>query len=395
MIKLEVHNNAARAVMAIEKCALRSKRSSIMNNSDIRILVVDDEEKISSRVSRLLEREGYQTDVAYSGDEAIHKLSTRRYEIVLTDLNMPGKSGFDVMEYLQKEQIDTLPLVLTGYASVEGAINAIKLGAYDFIKKPVDAATLAMVVNRAAERVVLQRENARNLEELKKLNELKNEFLSVVSHDLRSPLSTIGGYVNYLLKKGSFNDLEKRYLLIIRDIADNLYQLVNELLDVSKLETGIMSISREETDISEIISTSINNFLLLAIDKNNQIIFQNNLSDPLAFIDRMKILQVLNNLIGNAIKFTENGTITVAASDADSLIRVSVADTGVGIPSEKLEKIFSAYTIHKSSGTRGEKGTGLGLQICKRFVELHGGTIRVMSSVSRGSTFEFIIPRGQ
>lgn len=366
-----------------------------MNNHDIRILVVDDEEKIASRVSRLLEREGYLVDVAYSADEAMHKLSARRYEIVLTDLNMPGKNGFDVMEYLQKEQIDTLPMVLTGYASVEGAINAIKLGAYDFIKKPVDAATLAMVVNRAAERVILLRENARNLEELKKLNELKNEFLSVVSHDLRSPLSTIGGYVNYLLKKGIFNDLEKRYLLIIRDIAENLYQLVNELLDVSKLEAGIMSINREPTDISEIISTSINNFLLLAIDKNNQILFQNALSDPIAFIDRMKILQVMNNLIGNAIKFTENGTITVAAAEKDSCIVISVSDTGVGIPAEKIEKIFSAYTIHKSSGTRGEKGTGLGLQICKRFVELHGGTIRVTSSVSGGSTFEFIIPRGQ
>ncbi len=366
-----------------------------MDNCNIRILIVDDEEKIASRVSRLLEREGYITDVAYGADEAMHKLGARRYEILLTDLNMPGKSGFDVMVYLQREQIDTLPLVLTGYASVEGAINAIKLGAYDFIKKPVDAATLAMVVNRAAERVILLKEHARNLEELKKLNELKNEFLSVVSHDLRSPLSTIGGYVNYLLKKGSFNDLEKRYLLIIRDIAENLYQLVNELLDVSKLEAGIMSINREHTDIAEIISMSINNFLILAIDKNNQIVFQNTITNPLAYIDRMKVLQVMNNLIGNAIKFTENGTITVAASDADSHIRISVTDTGIGIPPEKLEKIFSAYTIHKSSGTRGEKGTGLGLQICKKFVELHGGTIRVTSTVPGGSTFEFIIPRGE
>jgi signal transduction histidine kinase len=366
-----------------------------MDNRDIRILVVDDEEKIATRVSRLLEREGYHADVAYSADEAMHKLSARQYEIVLTDLNMPGKNGFDVMEYIQNEHIDTLPLVLTGYASVEGAINAIKLGAYDFIKKPVDAATLTMVVHRAAERVILLQENARNLEELKKLNQLKNEFLSVVSHDLRSPLSTIGGYVNYLLKKGNFSDLEKRYLVIIRDIAENMYQLVNELLDVSKLETGIMSINREPTDVSEIISTSINNFLLLAVDKNNQMIFQNILSNSCASIDRMKILQVLNNLIGNAIKFTENGTITIAAADADEYIKISVTDTGMGIPPEKLETIFSAYTIHKSSGTRGEKGTGLGLQICKRFVELHGGTIRVTSSVSRGSMFEFVIPRCQ
>lgn len=365
-----------------------------MTTRDIRILVVDDEEKIATRVSRLLEREGYVVDVAYSGDEAIHKLSSRQFEIVLTDLNMPGKHGFDVMEWIQKENINTLPLVLTGYASVDSAINAIKLGAYDFIRKPIDSATLTLVVNRAAERVMLLRENARHLEELKKLNELKNEFLSVVSHDLRSPLATIGGYVNYLLKKGNFTDLERRYLVIIRDIADNLYQLVNELLDISKIEIGIISLNREMIDISQIISMSINNFLLLAVDKNNQVVFRNNLQNPLVYIDKMKIMQVLNNLIGNAIKFTENGVITITASESDSFIKVSVADTGVGISSEKLEKIFSAYAISKSYGTRGEKGTGLGLQICKRFVELHGGTIRAASIVGKGSTFEFIIPRG-
>ncbi|MCX7677863.1 MAG: response regulator [Spirochaetes bacterium] len=364
-----------------------------MATRDIRILVVDDEEKIASRISRLLEREGYSVDVAYSGEEAIHKLTIRHYEIVLTDLNMPGKNGFDVMECIQRENLNTLPLVLTGYASIESAITAIKLGAYDFIKKPIDAATLTLVVNRAAERVMLLRENKRHLEELEKLNELKNEFLSVVSHDLRSPLATIGGYVNYLLKKGNLGDFERRYLVIIRDIADNLYQLVNELLDISKLEIGIMSVNREMTDISQIISMSINNFLLLAVDKNNQVVFRNNLLNPHAYIDRMKIMQVMNNLIGNAIKFTENGTITITATELDTHISVSVSDTGVGISSENLEKIFNAYAIHKSSGTRGEKGTGLGLQICKRFIELHGGTIRASSNVGEGSTFEFIIPR--
>jgi len=364
-----------------------------MDKSGIKILVVDDEEKIAARVSRILEREGFVTECAYSGEEAIYKLVERTYDIVLTDLNMPGKSGFDVMDFIQREKIDTLALVLTGYASVEGAIQAIKLGAYDFIKKPIDVPTLSLIMNRAAERVSLQKENARNLVELKKLNELKNEFLSVVSHDLRSPLSTIGGYVNFLLKKGNFSDSERRYLLIIRDIAENLYDLVNELLDISKLETGIMQINREEADISEIINTSINNFLLLAVDKNNEIVFLNRLGDPLVSVDRMKILQVMNNLINNAIKFTEQGKITVTVEDMDTHVSVTVTDTGVGIPPGMLDSIFEAYSLHQNPGTRGEKGSGLGLVICKRFVELHGGTIRVSTEEGRGSSFEFIIPR--
>ncbi len=364
-----------------------------MDRSGIKILVVDDEEKIASRVSKILEREGFATECAYSGEEAIYKLGKRAYDIVLTDLNMPGKSGFDVMNYLQCEKIDTLALVLTGYASVEGAIQAIKLGAYDFIKKPIDVPTLSLIMNRAAERVVLQKENSKNLVELKKLNELKNEFLSVVSHDLRSPLSTIGGYVNFLLKKGGLGEKNEKYLLIIKDIAESLYDLVNELLDISKLETGIMQINREEADLSEIIHASINNFLLLAVDKNNDIEYLNKLDNPRVSVDRMKILQVMNNLINNAIKFTEQGKITVTVEDLDTHVSVAVADTGVGIRPEMMENLFNAYTLHQNPGTRGEKGSGLGLVICKRFVELHGGTIRVASEEGRGSSFQFTIPR--
>ena len=365
-----------------------------MDKSGIRILVVDDEEKIASRVSRALEREGYTMESAYSGEEAIHKLGFKQYDIVLTDLNMPGKGGFDVMEHIQRENIDTLPLVLTGYASVEGAIQAIKLGAYDFIKKPIDVPTLSLIINRAAERVMLQRENAKNLVELKKLNELKNEFLSVVSHDLRSPLSTIGGYVNFLLKKGSFSESERRYLLIIRDIAENLYELVNELLDISKLEAGVMQLNREDADIAEIINGSVNNFLLLAVDKNNEMVFHNRLENPVLSMDRMKILQVMNNLISNAIKFTENGKITVAVDDQDTHVAVTVQDTGVGIHADIIDRLFTPYSYSQNLGTRGEKGSGLGLMICRRFVELHGGKIKVTSESGRGSRFEFIIPRG-
>ena len=365
-----------------------------MDKSGINILVVDDEEKIATRVSRILQRDGYSVDCAYSGEEAIHKLENNGYDILLTDLNMPGKSGFDIMEFLRRSGIEALPLVLTGYASVEGAIQALKLGAYDFIEKPVDMPTLRMIMNRAAERVTLQRENRRIVSELVKLNELKNEFLSVVSHDLRSPLSTIGGYVNYLLKKGNFNDTESRYLLIIKDISENLYKLVNELLDVSKIETGTIQLNREETDIAELVNTSINNFLILAVDKNNKIELFNRLADSRVNIDRMKILQVLNNLINNAIKFTENGNISVFLEEIDSYISVSVEDTGVGINPEVVEGIFHAYSYFQKAGTRGESGTGLGLVICKRFVELHGGSIRVSNSPEKGSRFEFIIPRG-
>ena len=365
-----------------------------MQKNRINILIADDEEKILTRLERILLKEGYAVGTASDGNTALQRLSARTYDIVLTDINMPDRNGFEVMEYIRSEGIDTLPLVLTGYASVESAIRAMKLGAYDFIQKPVDAETLKLIVYRAAERVVLKRENERNLLELKKLSDLKDEFLTVVSHDLRSPLSSIGGYANYLLKKGDLSDTQRSYLLIIREIADNLYSLVNELLDISKIESGVIRLSMEETDITELVNTSINNFILLASDKNTAIHFHNGLDSPRVVIDRMKMLQVINNLINNAVKFTENGEIHVSAERSpDGAVMLTIRDTGTGMPPDALGSIFEKYSFFRSEGTRGEGGTGLGLVICKRFVDLHGGTIEAESTQVRGSVFRVRIPQ--
>jgi two-component system sensor histidine kinase/response regulator len=367
-----------------------------MNGDTIKLLIIDDEEKILNRIERILSKEGYETDTAPNGATALSKLAGKRYDIVLTDINLPDKSGFEIMEHIRNSGLDILILVLTGYASVESAIRAIKMGAYDFIQKPVDAETLKLILFRAAERVTLKKENEKNLRELKKLNDLKDEFISVVSHDLRSPLSSIAGYASYLVKKGNLTHTQQSYLVIIREIADDLYALVNELLDVSKIEAGVLQLNREETDIGELLTTSINSFILLATDKNTRIDFMSEVKDTVLRIDRMKILQVMNNLVNNAVKFTENGKIMVTVRDtADyAAVIITIRDTGIGIPAEALESIFSKYSYFRSEGTRGEPGTGLGLVICKRFVELHGGTIRAYSKVHEGSTFEIIIPRG-
>jgi len=367
-----------------------------MEENDIKILIVDDEEKILSRLERILSKEGYITDTSPNGTTAIKNLTEKQYDIVLTDINLPDKSGFEIMEHIMKSGLDILALVLTGYASVDSAIRAIKMGAYDFIQKPVDAETLKLIVHRAAERVMLKRENEKNLRELEKLNELKDEFISVVSHDLRSPLSSIGGYANYLLKKGELSHTQRSYIMIMKEIADDLYILVNELLDISKIETGVIQLNREATDISELVTTSINNFLLLASDKNTRIDFINEVKNQIIFVDRMKILQVMNNLVNNAVKFTENGRIVVNARDTDdySAVIITLRDSGIGIPSEAMSGIFDKYSFFRAEGTRGEQGTGLGLVICKRFVELHDGSIRAFSKMNEGSTFEIILPRG-
>jgi signal transduction histidine kinase len=363
-------------------------------SSSISILLVDDEQKLVDKLARLLRKDSYNVDTALDVDQAIEKLDSLKYSIVITDLNMPKKNGFELMTYINDNNIDVLPLVLTGYASVEGAIRAIKLGAYDFLEKPVDTRTFALTVKRAAERIILKRENQNHIQQLQKLNHLKNEFLSVVSHDIRSPLSSIGGYANYLLKKGDLSDFQHRYLLIIKEISENLYSQVNELLDISKIEKGIIDLTYEETNLEELVNTSMNNFILLSVDKHNRIEFFNHMKSSTVILDRMKMLQVLNNLIGNAIKFTEEGTITLSAREhEDDMISVSVLDTGVGMSQDEIHYLFDQYNYRHKSGTRGEKGNGLGIVICKRFVELHGGQITVNSKQGEGTEFTVYLPR--
>lgn len=365
----------------------------------ISILLVDDEIKIAQRLARILKRDGYEVETCANGDEAINKLAGKKYDIMMTDLNMPVVDGFELLEHIHNNEIDILPLIFTGYASVEGAIRALKLGAYDFIQKPVDSETLKHTVKRAANHIILTRENEKNIIKLEKLNKLKDEFLAVVSHDLRSPLSSIGGYVRYLLKKGDLNEQQTRYLNVIKEISDQTYGLVNELLDISKIEKGVIDLNKEHTDIEELINTSINNFLLLGIDKNNKIHFFNKLENTKVKIDKMKTLQVFNNLINNAIKFTENGEISInleAVNNEDSTedkIKISIQDSGIGMTGEEIKTLFNQYGYKFKSGTRGEKGNGLGLIICKKFVELHNGEINVKSIINEGTTFEIILPR--
>ncbi len=360
---------------------------------NISLLIVDDEVKIANKLAQILKKENYTTTVCGNGKEAAEILGRQEFDIMLTDISMPEMDGFQLLEYVKDNKIQTVPLVFTGYASIEGAIKAIQLGAYDFIQKPVDAETLKHTVNKAANHIILKRENDKNIIELEKLSKLKDEFLSVVSHDLRSPLSSIGGYASYLLKKGNLDEKQERYINVIKDISDHLYDLVNELLDISKIEKGIIDLKKEKFNLDEIINQSINSFILLCIDKKNKINFENKLTSREVYMDKIKLIQVLNNLISNAIKFTEDGEIIITAENMpENSVRITIEDSGIGMSTEELSSIFSHYSYNYKTGTRGEKGNGLGIAICRKFIELHNGTIEARSTQLKGSVFIINLP---
>lgn len=239
--------------------------------------------------------------------------------------------------------------------------------------------------------MIIELERANN--ELKDLSKMKDDFLAVASHDMRSPFNGILGFIEILLSDNEIKDENRKYLTLIQESAENQLRYVNDILDILKFESGEIKIKPEKANIEELILTSLSGLSILA-QKKNITIETEFLTDKAVYLDVPKISQVLNNLISNAIKFTpENGTLTVKTlENKNHELEIHVIDSGIGIPEDALPKLFKMYQQVHRSGTAGEKGTGLGLSICKKLVEAHKGRISVSSEVNKGSDFHFTLP---
>lgn len=235
----------------------------------------------------------------------------------------------------------------------------------------------------------------KSTENLIKLNETKDRFISIISHDLRTPFSSILGFTDLLLSDGDLSESErKQYIEFIRESSKSMLSLVNSLLDWTRLQTGRIRFEPERIEIYKVIESSLNALNGVAFQKNIEIT-SGIQDDVFVFVDKDLILQVFNNLISNAIKFTpRNGTIriSVAASKRSRYLEFSVKDSGMGIKPENIKKLFRIDTKYTSEGTEGEKGTGLGLSLVKEIIEKHSGTIRVESEYGKGSDFKFTLP---
>ena len=230
---------------------------------------------------------------------------------------------------------------------------------------------------------------------LRELSEMKEEFLALTTHDLRSPLTVISGVINFFTsgRLGELTAEQKNMVSMMERNTQNLIELVNDLLDASKLESGTLKLDLSPLDLRDLTDELREAMQPLARDK--EITLEERLPEDLPQLsaDRNKLRRVLVNLVSNAIKFTpRGGRVELRAEAQDGLVRVSVTDTGVGIPPEDLERLFDKYEQARSRATRSEKGTGLGLYITRQIVELHGGQINVQSEVGRGSTFSFTVP---
>ena len=235
----------------------------------------------------------------------------------------------------------------------------------------------------------------KSTENLVKLNETKDRFISIISHDLRTPFSSILGFTDLLLGDADLSEEEKRqYIEFIQESSHSMLSLVNSLLDWTRLQTGRIRFEPERIEAEKIIDKSFNTLSGVAFQKGIELSSGIN-NDLFIFVDQDLILQVFNNLITNAIKFTNRGgriSISVSPSDKMRFLQFSVKDNGVGIKPENLKKLFNVDTKYTSEGTAGEKGTGLGLSLVKEIIDKHGGEIWVESEYGKGSEFKFTLP---
>lgn len=364
------------------------------------ILLVDDREENLFSLESLLESDNRKFLKANSGNEAL-KLAfkfSNEISLILLDVQMPYMDGFEVAELLKGNQhTKNIPIIFVTAISKETkfVLRGLEGGAVDYLFKPLNTDITKAKVSTFLELVERRKEIISKNEMLEKLNADKNYFLGMAAHDLRNPISGILGLSEFLIDEteNTLNEEQLQMLNMIQDSSRFMLNLLNDILDVQKIEAGRIEINSEDTDFKELIEKNLKVNKLLAEKKNIRIEFHCNGGKYFGKVDMVRIEQVLNNLISNAIKFSEkNKNVKVILDRDENNISVSVTDEGPGIPKEEMNKLFKPFQRTSVKATNGELTTGLGLVISKKIIEAHKGEITVDSTTGKGSTFTFKIP---
>ncbi len=362
-----------------------------------RILVIDDEELIRSLLEAVLVKEGHHVTCVASGEEGIAEIKNQKYSLAVVDLKLPGIDGLEVLRQTKEMAPSTEVIIITGYATLGTAIESLKLGAADYLAKPFEVEHLKLIIARALERKKLM-DISLEVQSLKRIDEMKSEFVSTASHELRSPLAAIKSAVQLILKghTGKINKNQAKFLSLAERNINRLTNILNNLLDLSRMESGKIGMKIEELDLIGYIEFILSSLRPQADRKSIQLKMKVPKELPSVYGDREKIEQILTNLIGNAIKFTpEGGNVSVSAGSLDgeeNMTFISVRDSGIGISQDQLDKIFEKFHLVEGSLHRSVGGTGLGLAITKGLVKAHYGKIWVESELKKGSTFTFTLP---
>ena len=383
-------------------------------NDPATILLVEDDKGSLVTLSALLEADGYNVIACETAQAAMNYIATEGYiELVLADLKLPDGSGLQILWALKKINPDAAFIITTGHASIETAVEAVNEGAFAYHVKPVDVAALMSSVRNAIKQRRLLIENHSLLERLQQANQelvannqeldqasrAKTQILATVTHELKAPLTCVIGYVELLLlqqeKVGPLNEKQERYLDCVQSNSRRLRELIDDLLDISRIETGEMEYSLSNLNVGQEIEEVVQFNRNLIDEKQLHLLLSIPGDLPPVWADRLRFFQIVNNLLSNSCKYSlEGGTVAITAKHDGLSIQVDIADTGIGISEQDQSQIFTKFFRCDNPSARSVSGTGLGLFISKHLVEAQRGSIWVRSQEGKGSTFSFTLPRG-
>ncbi len=361
-----------------------------------KILVVDDSVFDLQLVEWILQEKNYNTVIAKSGKEALEAARTFVPDLILLDIMLPDMTGFEVCVRIKKiEVLKDIPVIfITALSNVEDIVKGFEAGGVDYVTKPFNRDELLVRIKNHLDLISSKRQIELQAHELALSNALKNKLFSVISHDLRAPVGSIKQTLDFiasgLIKPGE--ELFDETIDNLRKTSDEAYILLENLLGWAKSQSNILHVLPEPINLKSLAS-SIMGLLNLSY-KTKKIDVENRIPDEtIVFADLQMVNSVLRNLLSNAMKFTPaNGLIRIHSEIKGDLVEISVTDTGVGIAESDLKKVFNAENPLKTFGTNNESGSGLGLLLCKDFIEKNGGKIWIESKAGKGSTFTFTLP---
>ena len=368
------------------------------------VLVVDDEPKICQLLEQILIARQCTVRIAHDGLEGLAQFQQHHADVVITDLKMPKLSGFELIRELK--HLDPLIniIVITAYPSVQGAVEAMQEGACDFITKPFDIAQIQAILYRLHQRVSLTRqlrasgEGMLKLEELNRrlaeLNDLKSQFLAAISHEINTPLCLMGEWI-YLLSDGTLGNLtgdQQHAMEVLSNAYQRLHRLLRQLIDL--MHGHEIVLRRQMVPVQELVQQALAVVMPKAALRGIAITCQLPDAPILLEVDRERCTAVFEYLLDNAVKFNrEQGRVEVEVIGAPDAVHLHIRDTGIGIPSGELDKVFAAFYQVDRRLNRAYEGAGIGLTLAKRYVELHSGSIQLQSDVGKGTTVAVALPR--
>ncbi len=349
-----------------------------------RLLIVDDVPDNLFLVRTILEEEGYEVLEADNGETALELVKSELPDLILLDVMMPEMDGFEVTQCIRaRDDLPFIPILLITAYDQTSAVKGLDLGADEFIRKPVEAEELLARV-----RSLLRLKHS--IAERDNIARQRQDFVSRLTHDLRTPLVAADRMMG-LLRDGALGDISpqvREALEIMSRSNLNLLEMVNKLLDVYRYEAGSKTLEMRPLDVAELVRQVVQELGAIAQTKNLDLIANIPTGLPLVKGDRLELLRVFNNLIGNALKFTEEGHVEVSVEQQDAEIVILVSDTGPGVSEAERPFLFQRF----QQGTHHKQGSGLGLYLSNYIVMAHGGKISLQCGKDKGSCFSVHLP---